>query len=351
MQIVPLYNPTAMPDASHEVTAPGGYECWSFAVYDATAQLRAVAMFFVGCPFDPAYLRAYDRYRRRPTRVAPPTPRDCSAIYFALYRNDQIIAQATSRHPSSQVTESSDPVKIAIGSSDLAIQEDGSLHLAIRGVPAPPARRRPGTIAARQLAASFVFRPRFKHKAMQQAFPSRELSGADHRWILANPVCDAEGTVTLYGSGAPVIFTINGSGFHDHNFGAGVAGANLNRWLRGHISTGDSVIAFSIAYARDRLKKDESKVIEIDATGIKEISSDISIAWNHRTKMFLRYPAQISLNAQTRLENPRVIDATAFHLRLVYDATISGAPAKALCEIVYPYRLHWPILGRMIGVV
>ena len=48
------------------------------------------------------------------------------------------------------------------------------------------------------------------------------------------------------------------------------------------------------------------------------------------------------------LGNPRLIDSSPFYLRLIYDATTRGKAGTAFCEVAYPHRLRWPILGRMI---
>src|SRR5688500_2921934 len=62
--------------ASHRVRSPGGYEWWHVEACDASADLVVRIDLFDGDPFNPAYRRAYARYRRRPTRVAPPVPGD-----------------------------------------------------------------------------------------------------------------------------------------------------------------------------------------------------------------------------------------------------------------------------------
>jgi len=48
------------------------------------------------------------------------------------------------------------------------------------------------------------------------------------------------------------------------------------------------------------------------------------------------------------LSNPRLIDSSPFYLRMIFDASCRGRPAQAFCEVAYPHRLRWPILGRMI---
>ena len=66
-------------DGWHAVAAPGGYEWWYFDAEDPATDTQLVAIFMEGFVFHPGYIRAYELYRRRPTRVAPPLPATTSA--------------------------------------------------------------------------------------------------------------------------------------------------------------------------------------------------------------------------------------------------------------------------------
>src|SRR4051812_26995968 len=80
MPTLPLYNTTAHPDGWHRVTAPGGYEQWHVEAEDASSGIRLVVDLIEGDQLNREYLRAYRRYRRRPTRVAPPLPGDYPCV-------------------------------------------------------------------------------------------------------------------------------------------------------------------------------------------------------------------------------------------------------------------------------
>ena len=44
-----------------------------------------------------------------------------------------------------------------------------------------------------------------------------------------------------------------------------------------------------------------------------------------------------------------MIDSSPFYLRIMYDASLRGTQCgRAFCEVAYPHRLRWPVLGRMI---
>src|SRR5688572_31989867 len=84
MPTLPLMTPTPLADASRKITAPGGYESWRFDASSDDGKLHLVAGLHLGHQLDAGYLRRYLRYRRRPTRVAPPQPWEYCAVTFAL---------------------------------------------------------------------------------------------------------------------------------------------------------------------------------------------------------------------------------------------------------------------------
>lgn len=91
MHTIPLWEPSpaAGPDGWHRMTAPGGYEGWWFDAVDANAGIRLIIAFFIGDPFSKIYLADYRRFRRWPTRFAPPRPVDHCAIYASVSEKNQ----------------------------------------------------------------------------------------------------------------------------------------------------------------------------------------------------------------------------------------------------------------------
>ena len=69
--------------------------------------------------------------------------------------------------------------------------------------------------------------------------------------------------------------------------------------------------------------------------------------WYRRTRTLLRYPDAVDVGPM-KLRHPRVVDASPFYLRIAYDAAVRGKTGTAFCEVAYPHRLRWPVLGRMI---
>lgn len=114
MPVIPLYETPVHPHAWHRVTAPGGYESWSFVAED-TRGLRIEISLFDGDPFNPAYRAAYTRYRRRPTRVAPPVPRDFPALRASLGEGKALLWQAAPALPAGAFAASVSPSEIRVG--------------------------------------------------------------------------------------------------------------------------------------------------------------------------------------------------------------------------------------------
>jgi hypothetical protein len=112
---------------------------------------------------------------------------------------------------------------------------------------------------------------------------------------------------------------------------------------------GDRAATFHLAVARDHSLPDEFHLVKADDTAIREIAAPAPrTQWNRHTLLGLAYPDSLQLADDLRLHSPRVIDSAPFYLRVVYRADFAGRECTALCEVAYPHRLRWPILGRMI---
>ncbi len=344
MPTVPMLTPPPVPDAWHAVTAPGGYEWWYF---DAEAgDLRVVAILFEGFVFHPGYLRAYARYRRRPTAVAPPVPGDFPCAYLVVYRGTEIVAQFMHQFPPAAFAASADRVDVAVGPNRLTTGPDGTLRLSLTGTPWTLTARGPQLLTGQALSADLAFRPRLPHPPMERTFFARGWSGADHHWVLANPLCGATGSITIAGGPTPAHLALDGRGYHDHNYGTGPIGPGLRRWVWGRVLVDDGhAVMFHLA--QPDAGPHELHVVEADAFGLRDVQATAAVDWSRWTATGLRYPAAVRAGP-LELRNPEVVDASPFYLRVAYTAAVRGVPGRAFCEVAYPHRLRWPVLGRMI---
>ena len=114
MPAIPLYETPLHPHAWHRVAAPGGYEAWSFIAEDRDG-VRIEISLFDGDSFNDGYQTAYKRYRRRPTRVAPPVPRDFPAIRIEVFQQNVSRWQQKLPLPAGSFAAASAPVQIKAG--------------------------------------------------------------------------------------------------------------------------------------------------------------------------------------------------------------------------------------------
>jgi carotenoid 1,2-hydratase len=340
-----MFRPNPVADAWHEVTSPGGYEWWYFDAEDPSSDTQVVAIFLQGFVFHPGYLRKYARYRRRPTRHTPPVANDFVCAYFVVYRNGRIAHQFMTQYPADSFAASRDVPGVTIGDNRFWI-ENNVRRIRLSGTPWKLTFRGPLTLHGTTLSAEFSFKPLHDHPAGERAFFSRQLAGADHHWVIADPLCEVTGEVRT-STGEQIAF--QGRGYHDHNYGTGPIGPGLKRWFWGRALLDGAAFTFQHAVPRDRLLAPQTHCIESTSTEQTEFgTSDVEIDWSRRTPLLLKYPARARFGDVLTLDNPRVLDSAPFYLRVMYDAVARGRRTTAFTEVAYPHRLRYPILGRMI---
>ena len=121
--------------------------------------------------------------------------------------------------------------------------------------------------------------------------------------------------------------SLDGLGYHDHNFGTGPIGPGLKRWFWGRVLRHDRVLSFHFARGSDPAVGDEIVVVRGQTAQSELTQIDVPLArirFSRRTMMGLCYPAAASLGIAAegdvlRLTHGRVIDSQPFYLRLIYD--------------------------------
>lgn len=354
MPTIALVDTEAHPDGFHNVRSPGGYEWWYFDAQDTHNDIQVVAILMHGFIFHPGYIRQLVRHERHPTRHAPPTPDDAICAYLCIYQSGQIAHQFITQFPRSVFGASREGAQVTIGPSTLRT-EAGVHQLELAGHPWKLTGRGPVTDRDATLRASLTFTPRFSHPLSERTFLSHRMTGAHHKWVIASPLCEVSGSIGL--DGATTSF--KGVGYHDHNYGTGPIGPGLHRWIWGRAMFDDAVITFHHAEPQRESLGPETHLLHADEGGMVEVDVDEVVAdWSARCwpAMGLTYPSGMVFGDALRLTNPRIIDPAPFYMRLMFDAETRGLGPRsattrtgtALCEIAYPHRLRWPLLGRMI---
>lgn len=370
MPTLPLYTPNPVADAWHEVRAPGGYEWWYFDAEDAANDRQIVAIFFQGFVFHPEYLRRHFAYLRNPTKHEPALPAEYPCVYLVLYERGRIRAQFMHQYSPKDFSALHDSLNVSIGRNSILplpvrgeragerVSDElkspsphpsprilGGARLSMCGAPWKLTGTGPQLLADQKLGADLSFQSLFSHSPMERVFLSQQMTGTGHHWVVANPLCDVTGSIQLNDE----TISFAGRGYHDHNYGTGPLGPGLKRWIWGRVLLEGRCYTFHFARAKDKSLPDEVHLIEATASGMREINvSKAMLDWSARTVLNLAFPRQLQLDDVLHLDQPRVIDNSPFYLRLTYRARCGGTEATAFCEVAYPHRLRWPILGRMI---
>jgi carotenoid 1,2-hydratase len=344
-----LHSPAQHPDAWHNVIAPGGYEWWYFDAEDANSDTQIVAILLDGFVFHPGYLRRHARYLRNPNRNAPAQPRDFPCAYFMIYENGKPAAQFMTQYAPGSLIASADRPDVTLGPNSLRSSTDG-YQLSLSGAPWQLTARGPVTHHDSTLSVDWSLSPISSHAPAERHFLSHAMTGAEHHWVLAAPHCRFSADISLTGP-KPRSWKLTGHAYHDHNYGLAPLGPGLAHWIWGRALFPDACYTFHYAVPRNRKLAPEPHLVKVTPqSGIHDISpaaSDCNVDWMFRTSLMLSYPSQLQLGPMT-LRTPRIIDSTPFYLRLAYIADCDGRIGSALCEVAYPHRLRWPILGRMI---
>src|SRR5687767_8353541 len=185
MNLVPLHVCAAVPEAWHQVTAAGGYEWWHVDAESAADGTRVVATFFDGFTFDPGYRKRYAWYRRRPAVHAPPVASEYRCVRFDVYRDGGVWGRFLARFTAGDFAASAERVDVRLGQNRLTAEE-GGIRLTISD-------------SGSSLRGELLFRPVFAHRAVEVTPISRGLAGAEHRWVLADPLCDVRGSISRAG--------------------------------------------------------------------------------------------------------------------------------------------------------
>lgn len=346
--VVPMYapRPDGLADCWHAVRSPGGYESWYFDAEDDAQGVHVVAILMEGSVSHPEYLREYFRYLRRPTHGRTPVARDYPCASFAVYENGKLAHQFMTQVKPEAFSASAERVEVTVGENTLR-SNDGALRLEMAGTPWVLTRRGPKLLADQRLVGTLAFRPLLSHPAMERVFPSRRMTGAAHRRVIATPMCKTEGAIE-FRRGAEVLrsIPINGRGYHDHHYGTGPLGPGLKRWMRGRMFADGRVWTFQLAEGRGGRR--EVHLIVGDEASLREVNvTRVEAEWG-ASSLGLKYPTRLAFGGDLVLERPRLIDVSPFYVRLIYAGNSRGATGTAFCEVAYPHRLRWPVLGRMI---
>jgi hypothetical protein len=353
MPTLPLYAQTLTagePESWHRVNSPGGYEVWHFVAGDQERDLWAVASLSWGSTFLPRYLRRYERYRRSPTRAAPPVPKEHCCASFALYQSGAQVARFDIPVNGDEFNVSREQAGVSVGANRLSLDPDGRLHLNLRGIPWRNAWYGPVVMRDRTISAKLVFEP-------VVSAPLREielLNGETpiHRWAISRPVCNVKGEISIFegAAGQPLVINLEGRGCHDHAWGIRPLAWDFDSGFSGYVLDEGRTFWFDHLLKRGS-KVAVTRIIGVDAGGARDEQVQGTISSWDRQGIIGRYPREIQFGQLLTLDTPKVLMASLFDIRLTYTAHWADRSARAFCRIVNWKRLRSPWLGRAMSPI
>lgn len=329
MPTIPLYKHPTNPNASHDVASPGGYEFWHFDAQDPEHDRVVIVRFIIGNVFVPRYLKRYERYRRHPTRNAPPVPREFVAVEVVAYDAGRRFHEV--EFFNGDCSASMDRLDLDFWSNTVRTNGAGELTLS-----AAPCSRSP------HLSVRFTFTPRIAGFEPGERALFEELSTeGEHRWIIAAPLCDVTGEVRAEQPGSSGhAFAFRGVGYHDHHYGTAPLGSGLRGAFRGRVldPEGDRCLAFQVARPRDARATDECHVIEIAGGTARELRLEqIEVDWPGWRSHF-GPPRGARFGDQLVLTYAKGLALTTTSAHAAYEVGAKGKrfALPALCEMVHP---------------
>jgi hypothetical protein len=235
-------------------------------------------------------------------------PGDWPCARFAIYRGQRELGQFTTEFRAEEFEASVERVEVKIGPNHLARVDQG-LKLVVSG-----------SSEGRPLEGEFVFRSGPSAAIWARTFPSRQLAGDEHHWLLADPQCAVEGFYSIGGERIGFV----GIGYHDHRFGTGPAGG-VRHWMKGRVLLPPRSLAFQVAYPREAGAAVEAILIQADAGGVRELPVEVKRGAK---------PQDLEFGEHLRLTRPRELEGEMDWT--LYDATADGETSTALCEIIRP---------------
>ncbi|HEX8522177.1 MAG TPA: hypothetical protein VF669_07965 [Tepidisphaeraceae bacterium] len=352
MPTLPLYAQTLTagePESWHRINAPGGYETWQFYAAGEN-DLWAGASLSWGSTFLPGYLRRYERYRRRPTRYAPPVPKEHCSASFAVFQGGRQLARFDTPVNGDAFNISRGHTGVSVGANRMTVDEKGRLHLNLRGTPWRERWRAPMLMHDRTVSAQLVFEP------VAAPMP-RELDwlGAEtpvHRYALSRPLCKVSGDIAIFEGSAspPKVVQLRGRGCHEHTWGTRPMSWDFGYEMKGHVFDEGRTFAFELLRHR-REKKTVARIVGVDVSGARDVEVEPRVSgWARVGTAGLRFPRTIELGELLALEEPRVLAASLFDAHVIYEARWADRKATAVCRCISFGRLRNGVVANAFGL-
>ncbi len=311
--LAPAPHPLAVPLPEDE--RPGAYRWWYFDALSDDERTAFSAIFLVGSIFSPTYAA-------RLARGEDARPHEHVAVSFVVYRKGELPLFCFSEYGMDRLERGPHGVRIARSSFHRAA--DGAFHVAIE-------ERRVALRAP--VRASFRFEPREPSLTPRPV----HLSGREHAWHAIAPRARVEGTIEGVGD-------LQGTGYHDTNFGSEPPARRLASWSWGRMHDGESTrVFFDVKTTEGRRSH------ELFATGGHRRTAVLPLRRERASlrSFLLPTPHAFEVEPGVALQRVRPLERGPFYTRFL--ASAPGA-RTGIGEHIDFLRLEHPFVRQMIAL-
>ena len=312
---------------------PGAYEWWYFDALSDDGQWALACIWFLGNPFSPYY--------RLSALGKNADPYGHNALFFALYRHGCLHTYHFTRFAPGDVrADETRPACLQFGPNALT-SSDGRYALSLAD---ENANRR--TLAAR---LTFDAPPLVAHP------PADDGGGDSHFWLPAAPHCRVAAQITLREpqNPDPQTITFQGSGYHDHNWGALPFARDVRDWYwaRASLSDGSALIVYHV---RHHGRPPISHLLHFQSGRLlaHDAAASVTLRRPRLNAFAAPYAARLDVRSgatQMTFTLGARLDSAPFYIRVLCraqgrlgDTAIQGV---GLGEYFRPRMLAWPLVA------
>lgn len=323
-------------DVQHPKKSSGAYEWWYFDLYDASLDLGLVLIFYDGLLFSPSYHRAQESSENALASAFP-------GLSFSLYHGKRTLFYALNEYPTSQVRFELLDAPLVIGSNRIEhTLNEHTLNEHHRTYSIELDESIPNGC---QLKGQLYFRS----DPYPLSFTSQGDPNDVHHWNLVQPKAKVSGEIKLWDGKQEHVFTIQASGYHDHNIGFEPLEKQFDEWYWGRIHLEEETLIWYLLREHHNVTSQAWLIPDHPARQVESVQ--ISPIGNPRTSLFgLRVHPGYRITTPDRdflVEQDYLWDNGPFYQRFRLKASVEkGASAMknsthyGIGEYMYPSRIQ-----------
>ncbi len=333
---------------------------------DSAGNGVAVSLYDGFC-FHPRYVREFNRYCRRSTRVKISSVREqvlpsfYPAAAISVFQGGKCILRSINVFPPGAFRGGHGSPECLAGPNRVTLRQDGTLGLTARGYPMAHGFGGPRHRTNQAIHVDLTFRP--LTTGTQQVLPLRPDStdGARHSWVLGIPGATVTGLIqqiNLADDTTILNMPLDGLGFHDQYFGGSGIGRDVRAVTRGHAVHQDWTIAWNHTNTSRPCDTDSMVIFDQHTAPVIVQNPQSEITYGHCGMLRNQYPARMVLhgsdsrghNVELVIQHQNIIESAPHLVRNSCSVQLRSRGSKrylgvGIMETLSVRGLTWPFFS------